>query len=143
MSFKVYLDTCVYCRPFDDQSQRRIARETEAFVSILESSLVVVGSDVLDDEISQIEKADIRLDVRGFTNICREHVPLTDAVVREARRLIKQCDFKPMDALHVASAVFHADYFITTDGEIIKKKDCVKDIKILDPITFVEEYLWK
>ena len=32
---KIYLDTCIYCRPFDDQSQDRIEKETKAFIEIL------------------------------------------------------------------------------------------------------------
>ena len=44
---KVYLDTSVYNRPFDDQSQIRIRLETEAFLSILEKaisgSIVIIG----------------------------------------------------------------------------------------------------
>jgi len=33
---KLYLDTCVYNRPFDDQTQERISLETQAFLIILE-----------------------------------------------------------------------------------------------------------
>jgi hypothetical protein len=33
---KLYLDTCVYNRPFDDQTQERINLETQAFLVILE-----------------------------------------------------------------------------------------------------------
>jgi len=52
---KVYLDTSVYNRPFDDQSQIRIRLETEAFLSILEKaisgSIVIIGSSVLTESI--------------------------------------------------------------------------------------------
>ena len=33
---KLYLDLCVYNRPFDNQHQERIALETSAFIYILE-----------------------------------------------------------------------------------------------------------
>lgn len=89
---KIYLDTCVYCRPFDDQSDKDISRETEAFASILESPrFAIVGSDILDDEIFQIEKRDVRLDVKAFTNICKEFVPLTEKIIQEARKLMERC----------------------------------------------------
>ncbi len=70
----------------DDQSQERIARETETFASIVGSDFIFVGSDVIDDEISQIEKLDLRLDVKRFdvkrfTDICRVYVSLTDEIV--------------------------------------------------------------
>ena len=32
---KIYFDTCVYCRPLDDQTQNQIKKETEAFVKAL------------------------------------------------------------------------------------------------------------
>ena len=35
---KIYLDTSVYNRPFDDQRQTKIRLETEAFLSILEKN---------------------------------------------------------------------------------------------------------
>jgi len=54
----IYLDTCIYCRPFDDQSQDRIAKETEAFAKILKlaelGKVIIVGSDVLSDELDEI-----------------------------------------------------------------------------------------
>ena len=31
----VYLDTCTWCRPFDDQTQDRIRDETVAFYEII------------------------------------------------------------------------------------------------------------
>jgi hypothetical protein len=49
---KIYLDTCIYCRPFDDQSQDRIEKETKAFIEILKlaemGEVVIVSSDVLN-----------------------------------------------------------------------------------------------
>jgi hypothetical protein len=48
---RIYLDTCVYCRPFDDQSQDRIEKETKAFIEILKlaemGKVTIVSSDVL------------------------------------------------------------------------------------------------
>ncbi|MCD6456239.1 MAG: hypothetical protein J7K81_05560 [Methanophagales archaeon] len=40
---KIYLDTCVYCRPFDDQSQDRIEKETKAFIEIVTSITKFMG----------------------------------------------------------------------------------------------------
>jgi hypothetical protein len=48
---KVYLDTSVYNRPFDDQSQTRIRLEAEAFLSIIEKAIyggiTIIGSSAL------------------------------------------------------------------------------------------------
>ena len=51
---RVYLDNCVFNRPFDDQSQLRIKSETEAIVKILdhikEASLELIWSSTIDHE---------------------------------------------------------------------------------------------
>jgi hypothetical protein len=55
---KIYLDTCVYCRPFDDQSQKQIEKETRAFIEILKlaemGGVIIVSSDVLIYELEGI-----------------------------------------------------------------------------------------
>ncbi len=52
MKMKIYFDTCVYCRPFDDQTQNRIKKETAAFVKVLKLGemgiVTIVSSDVLN-----------------------------------------------------------------------------------------------
>jgi hypothetical protein len=52
---KIYLDTCIYCRPFDDQFRDRIKKETEAFAKLLEiaeiGKITLVSSDILIDEL--------------------------------------------------------------------------------------------
>lgn len=124
---RIYLDTNVYCRPFDNQSQKRIAEETKAFVAILESGFEIVGSDVLEDEVKEIESRDMRIDVKGFLSVCKELIPLTDKVVEDAKKIMKKCDVEGM---------------ITCDDFLIKKAECVKDVKIVNPVTFAEEFIW-
>ncbi len=140
---RVYLDTCVYCRPFDDQSPGQVAKETEALAAILGSEFVFIGSDVLDDEVEEIESMDMRIEVKRFLGICKEHVHMSSRVVEKAKELVEDCGLTPMDALHIASAIGKADFFITCDGFIIKKAENIKGIKILDPVSFAEEYIWK
>ena len=68
---KIYLDTCIYCRPFDDQSQDRIKKETEAFAELLEiaemGKIILVSSDVLIDELEEI--VDPRKSIEVFYNL--------------------------------------------------------------------------
>jgi hypothetical protein len=53
----LYFDTNVLCRPFDDQTIKRIQRETEAFERILEKirakEAAFITSDILVFEISK------------------------------------------------------------------------------------------
>jgi hypothetical protein len=55
---RVYLDTCVWCRPFDDASNQRILEESNAFSEILRKvdtgELEIIGSSVLLAEINMI-----------------------------------------------------------------------------------------
>lgn len=47
---------------------------------------------------------------------------------------------KKIDSLHIACAVsVSADYFLTTDDEIIKRAALIPDIQIIDPIGFIKE----
>ena len=54
---RVYLDTNVYCRPFDDQSDRRIQVESNAFIEIADAALhgkiVIISSDYVKFEIEK------------------------------------------------------------------------------------------
>lgn len=54
---KVYLDTSVYNRPFDDRDQTRIRLETESFLSVLEKavagSIIITSSSALLYENNQ------------------------------------------------------------------------------------------
>ena len=54
---RVYLDVCCYNRPYDDQSQLRVAMETQSKLHIQglikEGKLELVGSYIVDYEVSQ------------------------------------------------------------------------------------------
>jgi hypothetical protein len=54
---KLYLDTCCYNRPYDDQTQERIHLEGEAILAIInkreQNKDEIIGSPVLDFEMEQ------------------------------------------------------------------------------------------
>lgn len=54
----IYLDTNVYSRPFDDQTQTEIQEEANAFLEIIgevkTGKLILLGSDILDFEVHNI-----------------------------------------------------------------------------------------
>jgi predicted nucleic acid-binding protein len=46
-----------------------------------------------------------------------------------------------MDSLHIACASFaKADYFLTTDDNVIKKASTVTSLIIIDPIDFITRH---
>jgi predicted nucleic acid-binding protein len=45
----------------------------------------------------------------------------------------------PKDALHLACAeLAQCDYFITTDDKLIKKTGNEKNLRVVNPVTFIE-----
>lgn len=53
-SYRIYLDACCLNRPFDDQTQSRIALENQAILTILsqcESGWKLITSAALDEEL--------------------------------------------------------------------------------------------
>jgi predicted nucleic acid-binding protein len=63
---------------------------------------------------------------------------LTEQVSRKAKALMS-LSLKQVDAAHLACAIStHANYFITTDKKILKTN--VENIKVVNPIAFVQEY---
>ena len=121
MKMKIYLDTCIYCRPFDDQFQNRIKKETETFAKLLEiaetGKIILVSSDVLIDELEEIVDPQKSIEVREFITICKEHIELSEEIIKLARSMEKECKITGADALHIASSV-GAKYFITCDDFI-------------------------
>jgi hypothetical protein len=70
---RIYLDTSVYNRPFDNQNQAQIRLETEAFLSILEKvisgALIIVSSSVLLYENSYNPFYDRRERVASYLSV--------------------------------------------------------------------------
>jgi hypothetical protein len=150
MKMKIYLDTCIYCRPFDDQSQDRIKRETEAFARLLEiaelGKIILVSSDVLIDELEEIVDPRKSIEVREFITICKEHVELSEEIIKLAKSMEKECRIAGADALHIVSSAGER-YFITCDDFILLKDTCVNkfmkkrgySVELIDIIRFMKD----
>jgi len=150
---RVYLDTNVYCRPFDDQSDKRIRIESKAFIEIADTALrgktVIVSSDYLKFEIEQIVNPLKRKDVRGFERtLASVNVASNKRIVTLARRFSAECGLNPLDALHVSSAcIGRADWFLTCDDEILQNSRCIEEfatkegyrLKVRNPINYLRE----
>jgi predicted nucleic acid-binding protein len=150
---RVYLDTNVYCRPFDNQSDKRIRRESAAFIEIADASLrgemVVVSSDYVKLEIEKIIDPLKRKDVRGFERTSASvNVASSQQIISLARKFSNKCGLNPLDALHVSSAcIGKADWFLTCDDEILQNGRCIEELaaeegyrlKVRNPINYLEE----
>lgn len=124
-SKRIYLDNCVYNRPFDDQSQRRIFLETIAFITLLElvekGKIETINSDALVYENRMTFDPDRKIRIESYLSFAKHVVKLSQGTILRAKELI-ELNFRAMDALHIAmSEEGKAEYFITCDDNIIKK----------------------
>jgi predicted nucleic acid-binding protein len=135
---RVYLDTCVWCRPFDEVRDGRILDEAMAFVRIVgkaeRDEITVLGSDVLLFEVSLISPAEKREAVEELIARVAEITHLT-ARSKEKAEEIMACGTNAMDALHIAVAAENgAKMFITTDDDILKRRVCLSGwIEVKNP----------
>jgi len=142
---KVYFDTCVWCRPFDEPDEF-IAKEVEAIEMILDlhdhGEIKLISSNLVISETSLISnerkrKAVIKL----IKSLSDEIVKVDDLSLDLAEKIKEVCKLTIVDALHVALASRFADVFITVDKGILKKVNCLqKYIMVLDPVDFNEHY---
>jgi predicted nucleic acid-binding protein len=140
MGQRIYLDTSVYNRPFDDQTQPRIWLETLAFAVILQmvesGSLELVSSSVLEYENSRNPFPLRREWVNRCLKLASHHQAVDEEIKRRAQELEQQ-GLKAVDALHVACAeAAGAVYFLTCDDRVVRRyRD--KELQVLNPIIFV------
>lgn len=125
----VYLDTNVYCRPCDDQSQERIRREATAFVELLElvqeGKLDFLNSEILEFEIGRIKDQERRARVQSYLDLCSVKLKGAEEQLELANALERECGLKGRDALHIAAACLgKAAYCVTCDDLVLKRADC-------------------
>ena len=126
---KIYLDMCSIQRPLDTKTQPRIAVEAEAILGVLAlceaGHVELMSSDTLLFELGRNPhpvRREYALRVLAKAVVC---VPTDDGVVEHTRRFQAQ-GMKPLDALHLASAVIaKADYFCTCDDRFLKRAKAV------------------
>ena len=147
---KIYLDTSVYNRPFDDQGQTTVRLETEAFLSILEKTIsgaiIIIGSSALLYENSLNPFPDRKERVSNYLSILSKFVKLNE-VIKKRAVLFESIGIDPIDALHISYAEFgEAEYFVTCDYDIIKKATRHKDflkIEVCSPLEFIIKEVFK
>ena len=140
---RVYLDNCCYNRPFDEQVQLRIRLETEAKLHVQDlMHLRVVEyawSDVLDYEVGNSPYQDQIADIMRWKLWATIDIPLDYVLINRGAQIMTS-GVKQMDALHLACAeAAGCDWFLTTDGGILKKIRTLGNLRIANPIDFIME----
>ncbi len=120
---KLYLDLCIYNRPFDYQGVERVALETSIFIYLIEKiekgadTLVVSEALLYENSQNPDEQRKIRVD--SYFHLAKEFVEMSESDVERAE-FLKGLGFSDIDALHIALAEkAKVDYFITCDDGII------------------------
>jgi len=141
---KIYLDLCVYNRPFDDQGQPRVEIETMGFILLVEKAMnqeiTVVNSFALEYENSKSPLIDRSDKIGDLLRISSEYVRYSERLESRAAE-IERMAFMAMDALHIACAeTGKADAFITCDDLLLRKGTVNKDklkVKIIGLMEFI------
>jgi hypothetical protein len=142
---KIYLDNCMFNRPFDEQSHIRIRLETEAKLAIQEEirrgTYQLIWSYILDYENSKNPFQERKEQIIKWKKYAIADVEENTDIINTAI-LLNNKGLQKMDSLHIACAIFaKADYFLTTDDKVNKKASAIANIKIADPIDFIKQAL--
>ncbi len=140
---KIYLDNCIFNRPFDNQKDIRIRIETEAKLYIQEQikngELYLIWSYILEFENSKNPFEERRVSILRWKKFASADIEETENLLQTAVDLVK-IGLKAKDALHIASAIeAEADYFLSTDDKILNKTDQIKEISVTSPTNFINE----
>ena len=147
---KIYFDSCVYNRPFDDyRRDERIFLEAMAFYAVLhliESGRIeTIGSDALTYENELTSDTERRKRVKTYLDKTSNFVEMSASNFERARELVG-LGFKSLDALHIAMAEqASAAYFVTCDSGIIKRGRVSQDklkLKVCGILDFVAEVVY-
>jgi predicted nucleic acid-binding protein len=142
----LYLDLNCFNRPFDDQSQDRIAREAAAVFSLLHR--IVDGLDqlawsaVLEFENSQHPLMDRRTEIARWAHRAVVNVAISDRVSARAQTLT-EARFGALDAAHVACAEAAAcDCLLTCDDRFMRRARRVQlAVQVQNPVEYLEEQI--
>lgn len=144
---RIYLDMCSIQRPLDTRTQPRIAVEAEAILGVL--TLCEAGQVELLSSAALVFELD-----RNPHPVRKEYAlkkcwlkqqrlsPLTASQLEELARRFQAEGIKPVDALHLASAVVgKADYFCTCDDRFLKRAKAVDtgQTKVGSPLELITE----
>ncbi|MDR3243337.1 MAG: PIN domain-containing protein [Elusimicrobiota bacterium] len=142
---RIYLDTCCYCRPFDNQDFDEIYLETRSILMIIDKceifkSWLLYSSDVLDDEIDAMAQYVKKQQILSIYAPARFHIDINKFIIARARELIL-LNVSPFDALHIASAEYEqVDIFLTTDKKLLNQAKRINfKVKVSNPLVWLME----
>ena len=146
---RLYLDMCVYNRPFDDQSQPRIMLETQIFIMMLlmisKGRFGLINSFALEYENSKNPNIENMLKISDLLGYSTDYISCDEGILDRSLEFEKY-GVMGMDAVHIACAEkAKADFFVTCDDNLIKKLERIDNIGIVyyNVIDFVSREVFK
>jgi predicted nucleic acid-binding protein len=142
---RVYLDMCSIQRPLDTRSQVRINLEAVAVLGLIslceDGELVLIRSEAHVFEIERNPHPTRRGYALEVIARATESVITTEAVKVRAEEFNRR-GIKPLDALHLASAVeAGAEYFCTCDDRLFRRANQVDTglTRVVTPLELIKE----
>ncbi len=137
----IYLDLCCFNRPYDDQGYLSIYLETQAKLEIQDfiknGNIDLAWSTMLDFENNANIDKIVRDEIWGWRELADKIIHQTNDIVVKSKKY-KLLGIHGKDAIHIACAVdSNASYFITTDNGILKRKNKIDEIDVINPVDFI------
>ncbi len=151
----LYLDLNLYCRPFNDQTQLRMSRETRAVDLILNEArrqkYKIYWSYVLHAENSLNQNLIERQIVIGQSSSCLCSIIPRDDIRLLASQIQTLSSIKGYDAEHIACAeLAGCDYLLTGDDRLLRQFNRLKVQRVLplqvtlqNPVDFLTDQIEK
>ena len=125
---RLYLDLCVYNRPFDYQGQERVAVEKGIYTPVNSEALIYENK--LNPDSQRRDR------ISTYLGLSKEVIFGEDFDFERAK-VLRGMRFSDMDALHIAlSEKAQVDFFVTCDDRIVnvfKKNNQSINVKIVSP----------
>jgi len=142
----LYLDLNCFNRPFDDQNQIRVARETDAIFKILQRIVngldTLAWSAILDFENSQHPLLDRRTEIAHWELRAIVNISVSQQVSSHAEQLTRM-GLDALDAAHLACAeIANCDRFLTCDDKFTRRaRRMGVMLQILNPVEYIKEHI--
>jgi predicted nucleic acid-binding protein len=140
----LYLDLHCFNRPFDDQSQARIAQETAAVFATLQRIIHgiarLVWSDILTFENAQHPLVDGRVEIAQWAHRAIVHMAMTPIIAARVHALAST-GFRALDVAHLACAeAANCDRVLTCDDQMLRTaRRVLVAVPVHNPVTYIEE----
>ena len=141
---KIYLDICVFCRPFDDQNILRNRIETDSYFMIMAGAKA--GKYEIEISPAHVAEAEDISDISErfelislFDEVCNFYKGNGTSKIRESAEKFHKAGFGVGDSAHLAYAEYIADVFITCEDRLVKKCRALKtyNVPIINPVEFI------